>query len=147
MIDTKTVVISDHNSQILSNHIKKLAAFMGKYEGLSSKEIGTMVGCTESTIASYFSRNWRNDYQEFANGEDVARLEIARSILKDNMVQASRTLVRLMKTGNLQIQLAAAKEILNRTIPIEQFLMTNSTETLTLERLSIEKRMSSKKSV
>jgi hypothetical protein len=138
--EAKTVLLSKQDSQILSNHVKRMAAFMGKYEGMSSKEIGSMIGCTESTIASYFSRYWRNDYQEFADAENEARLEIARSVLKHNMVQASRTLVRLMLCSNPQIQLAAAKEILNRTVPVEQFLMTGSTETLTVEKISLQKQ-------
>jgi hypothetical protein len=140
----KTAVMTDRSSQILSNHVKKMAAFMGKYEGMSSKEIGSMIGCTESTIASYFSRYWRNDYQEFADAEDCARLEIARSVLKHNMVEASRTLVRLMRNSNPHIQLAAAKEILNRTVPVEDFLTSDSTSTLTVERLSVEKRVRNK---
>jgi hypothetical protein len=137
---TGTVVTVERHNQIVSSHVNKLFAFMAKYEGRTHREIAQRIGCSETTIATYFSRDWRQDYQYFADGEDKARLDIAHNVLKHNMVAAAETLVRLMNTSDPRIKLAAAKEILNRTVPPDYFFVAETAETITVQKLSVVQR-------
>ncbi|HUA13150.1 MAG TPA: hypothetical protein VL989_01485 [Candidatus Sulfotelmatobacter sp.] len=142
--DTATVVQASSKPQLASNHRIKLWAFLAKYEGNTHKEIAQMIGCPESTIATYFSREWRMDYQDFADEEDAIRLEMVRNILKHKMIRAAKELTNLVLSHDPRIRLAACKEVLDRTVG-KDFIVNelNDSETLTLERLRIEKKRAS----
>ena len=102
------------STQATTSPHKKYIAFSMRIEDATNSSIANAVGLSESTVQSYFSREWKHDYDLFV-AERISDLKLKHSAQLSLDVGSALTTVRKILTSkNEKLQLQAAKLILDR---------------------------------
>lgn len=103
--------------QLSTNSLKKNRAFDLKYRGSSNETISKKLKINSSTLATYFSREWKSDYEKFELEQNNYILKWSRQSLIRSLNKASNTLVVLLDSSDDKIRLRASVELLDRYLP------------------------------
>ncbi len=102
--------------QLVSNQLKKTEAFNMRYRGECLEKVAETIDAPYATVATYFSREWKNDYQDYISKLSDEAKEAAVNVVRLNSIKAVKVLEQLLDSCDDRIRFIAAKEILDRGI-------------------------------
>jgi hypothetical protein len=137
---TPVSVREDSKPQLVTNSHKKLICFQAKFDGRPYREMSEHLSIPISTLMSYFSREWKQEYEEYAREETEWRMQAARKAIQNQIFAAAREVTFLLHSPSQSVRLNAAKYILDRTVGEDFFKMIDETEVIVTERLSLERK-------
>jgi len=98
--------------------LQDLKAIEMKFKGVPLKKIAKETGIAYITVRQWFMTGGRlhEEYKEYCNKQEEILLSEAKKLFKKNIKNASIALIRLLKSNDQKIVIAAAKEIINREL-------------------------------
>lgn len=107
------------NPQLVTNSLKKLKAFELRYQGKPFSYISSAIKVNASTIGTYFSREWKTDYEKYAEEQNQLVIKWSHQTLRRSLEPAVNSLVSLLDSKDERIKLRASIELLDRCLPAD----------------------------
>jgi len=104
------------NAQLVSNELKKLKAFELKFTGVKYEEISRQLDCPVSTLTTYFSRDWKDDYLLYSRQRLIEIRQDSSQRLSKLANKAISVIEKQLDHNNPNISYRAARDILDRFV-------------------------------